>query len=85
MNAIDEQTSLRAEQASRVRKFLCELGVLLLVFLFVTSLMGYFFGASPFALPITVVLITLSVTYLNKKLLGSTDPDRPYESTADTD
>ena len=82
---MDKQTSLRAEQASRVRLFLYQFGIFLLVFLIMMPLTLYFFGASPIVKPISIVLVLLTTAWLSKRLLGSTNSDRPYETTSDTD
>ena len=82
---MDKQISLRAEQASRVRLFLYQFGIFLLVFLIMMPMTLYFFGASPIAIPVCTVLVLLATAWLSKRLLGSTDPDRPYETTSETD
>ena len=56
---MDKQISLRAEQASRVRLFLYQLGIVLLVFLIMMPVAQYLFGASPIALPVCTVWILL--------------------------
>ena len=56
---MDKQTSLRAEQASRVRLFLYQFGIFLLVFLIMMPMTLYFFGASPIAIPVCTVLVLL--------------------------
>ena len=82
---MNKQTPLRAEHASRVRLFLYQLGIFLLVFLIMLPLTLYFFSASPIVIPISTVLVLLTALWLSKRLLGSTDSDRPYESTAQPD
>lgn len=67
---MDKQSSLRAEQASRVRLFLHQRGIFLLVFLMMISMTLYFFGASPIAVPVCTVLVLLATAWVSKRLLG---------------
>lgn len=85
---MDKRISLRAQQASRVRLFLYQLGIFPMVFLIMMPVTLHFFGASPMEIPICIfctVWILLATAWLSKKLLGSTDSDRPYGTTSDTD
>ena len=67
---MDKQSSLRAEQASRVRLFLHQRGIFLLVFLMMIPMTLYFFGASPIAVPVCTVLVLLATAWVSKRLLG---------------
>lgn len=63
---MDNQISLRAEQASRVGLFLYQLGIVLLVFLIMMPMTLYFFGASLIAIPVCTIWILLVTAWLNK-------------------
>ena len=82
---MDKQSSLNAEQASRVSLFMQQLRIFPVVYLIMMPVTLYFFGASLIAIPIYTALVLLAKAWFSKRLLGSTDPGRPYETTSDTD
>ena len=81
---MDKQISLRPKQASRFHLFLYQLGIFLLVFLIMMPMTLFFFGLSPIAVPVCIVLVLLATAWLSKRLLSSTDSG-PYETTSDID